>query len=67
MVTSSSKIDSATRSDFEKVSVFAGLFAALGTRVDEPASGVAIATTAIKLRIRCFDVRTLWYSHQSNK
>ena len=50
--------------------VFCGLLAALDTGFDVAASGaVAIATTGtvIKLRIRCFDLRTLLYSYQSNK
>ena len=50
--------------------VFCALLAALDTGFDELASGaVAIVSTGtvVKLRIRCFDLRTLWYSYQSNK
>ena len=69
---SSSKIDNAACSDFRKVCVFAGLLAAVDTGVDVPAWGAVVAiastlVTVIKLRIRCFDLRTQWYSHQSNR
>ena len=68
---SSSKIDNAAHSDFRKVCVFAGLLAAVDTGVDVPAWGLgpvlSTIVTVIKLRIRCFDLRTQWYSHQSNR
>ena len=43
--------------------VLLGRLAAL----DTGAVAISSTETVIKLRIRCFDLRTRWYSHQSNK
>ena len=72
----SSKMTNAVRILAKNVFVFAGLFAAV---VDWGCTGlgrschchhytsVAECATEIKCRICCFDLRTPWYSYQSNR
>ena len=70
----SSKMDNALRNLAKNVFVFAGLFAAVMTEdvlgfcfVAIVHATVAEYATEIKCRIRCFDLRTQWYSYQSNR
>ena len=73
----SSKMINAARNLAKNVFIFAGHLAAVVTGVDVRAWGVVVVAivyttvaecaTEIKGRIRCFDLRTQWYSYQSNR
>ena len=60
---SSSKRSIASLISAKNLMVLLGRLAAL----DTGAVAIFSAETVIKLRIHCFDLRTRWYSHQSNK
>ena len=51
----------------KNLKVLFGCFAALDTVAVSGAVAISSTETVIKLRTRCFDLRTLRYSYQSNK
>ena len=69
----SSKMVNAVRNISRKVCVFAGCLAAVMIEVDVLAWGAVVVIVCcgniaeITCRVCCFDLRTQWYSYQSNR